>query len=65
MLLVVPEGTYDVQLSAKGVSGVKSVTIVRDEESELDIGDLKGEEIKKYGNLIFALTPDSATLYLD
>ena len=65
MLLVVPEGTYDVQLSSKGVSGVKSVTIVRDEESELDIGDLKGEEIKKYGNLIFALTPDSATLYLD
>lgn len=65
MLLVVPEGTYDVQLSAKGVSGVKSVTIVRDEESELDIGDLKGEEIIKYGNLIFAFTPDSATLYLD
>ncbi len=65
MLLVVPEGTYDVLLSAKGISGVKKVSITRDKETELDIGDLKGEEIKKYGNLIFAITPDTATLYLD
>lgn len=65
MLLVVPEGTYDVLLSAKGISGVKNVSITRDKETELDIGDLKGEEIKKYGNLIFAITPDTATLYLD
>ena len=65
MLLVVPEGTYNVLISTKGASGTKSVTIERDEETELDIGDLKGEEIKKYGNLLFALTPDTATLYMD
>ncbi len=65
MLLVVPEGTYDVLVSAQGVSGTKKVTIKRNEETELDIGDLKGEEIKKFGTLIFSVTPDTATVYID
>ncbi|MGN0156968.1 MAG: PEGA domain-containing protein [Lachnospiraceae bacterium] len=65
MLLVVPEGTYEVLVSANGISGSKKVTIERDKETELDIGDLKGEEVTKYGNLIFSLSPDFTTLYLD
>lgn len=65
MLLVVPEGSYDVLLSAQGVSGSKKITVKRNKETELDIGDLKGEDIKKYGNLIFSVTPYSAEVYID
>lgn len=65
MLLVVPEGKYEVLLSTKGITGTKTVTIKRDKETELDIGDLKKEELKKYGNLIFAVSPDTATVYID
>ena len=33
-------------------------------ELELDVGDLKGEE-PKYGSVVFTITPEAATLYLD
>ena len=65
MLLVVPEGTYEVMVSTKGASGVKKVSIERDKETELDIGDLKNEEEKKIGTLIFSITPASAKLFID
>ncbi len=65
MLLVVPEGKYDVLLSTNGVSATKKVTIKRDKETELDIGDLKKEDLRKFGNLIFAVTPDTASVYVD
>lgn len=65
MLLVVPEGKYDVLFSTKGISATKKVTIKRDKETELDIGDLKKEDVKKYGNLIFAVSPDNAAVYID
>jgi len=65
MLLVVPEGKYDVNLSAKGISGTKKVTIKRDKETELDLGDLKKETVKKFGTLIIAISPDIAEVYID
>lgn len=65
MLLTVPEGSYDVLVSNSGTTGVKKVKITRDTETELDIGDLKGEDIVKNGTIIFAVTPDDASLYLD
>jgi len=66
MLLVVPEGKYDVLLTNNGISGSKRVTINRDKETELDIGDMKKEEDKKqYGNLIFVVSPDTANVYID
>ncbi|MDE6607504.1 MAG: PEGA domain-containing protein [Lachnospiraceae bacterium] len=64
MLLVVPEGTYDVQISNKGNGGVKKVIINRDEEVELDVGDLKGEE-PKLGTVLFTVSPNDATVYID
>lgn len=33
-------------------------------ELELDVGDLKGED-PKYGTVVFTITPEDATLYLD
>jgi len=66
MLLVVPEGKYDVLLSNEGMSGTKRVTINRDKETELDVGDIKKEEDQKqYGNLIFVVSPDTASVYID
>lgn len=65
MLLVVPEGKYDVQLSAKGISGTKKVTVKRDKETELDLGDLKKESAKKFGTLIIAVSPDTADVFID
>ena len=65
MLLVVPEGKYDVSLSAKGISGIKKVTVKRDKETELDLSDLKKESTKKFGTLIFAVSPDTAEIFID
>jgi len=65
MLLVVPEGKYDVLLSAKGISGTKKVSVKRDKETELDLGDLKTESVKKFGNLIIAVSPDTADVFID
>lgn len=64
MLLTVPEGSYQVNISYKGSGGTKSVVINRNEETILDIGDLKIEE-PKYGNILFSLTPSTAKIYID
>ena len=65
MLLVVPEGKYDVLLSTNGISATRKVTIKRDKETELALGDLKKEDLRKFGTLIFAVTPDTASVYID
>jgi len=64
MMLTVPEGSHQVVISNKGTSGVKQIEVRKDMELELDVGDLKGEE-PKYGTVIFTITPEEATLYLD
>lgn len=64
MLLTVPEGSYQVIISVPGGGGIKQVIINRDEEVTLDIGDLKIEE-PQFGQVVFALTPSSASLYID
>lgn len=64
MLLVVPEGSYDVQVSNKGNGGTKQIVVRRDEEITLDIGDLKGEE-PKLGSVLFTVTPEDAEIYID
>lgn len=64
MLLLVPEGSYQVNISNKGGGGIKSVTINRNEETTLDIGDLEIPE-PQYGMVLFSLDPSSAELYVD
>lgn len=64
MLLAVPEGTYQVLLTNNGIEGTKEVTIERDGEVELDVGDIKAQEAK-FGKLIFHITPSAAVLYID
>lgn len=64
MLLTVPEGSYQVNISYQGSGGTKSVVINRNEETTLDIGDLKMEE-PKYGAILFSVTPSTAKIYID
>lgn len=64
MLLVVPEGKYDVLFTNGGNSGTKKVTIGRDEEVTVDIGDIEIKEIQ-YGKVIFTMNPTDASLYID
>lgn len=64
MLLLVPEGSYQVNVSNKGGGGTKHVVINRNEETELDIGDLKIPE-PQYGIVLFSLSPSKAELYID
>lgn len=64
MLLLVPEGSYQVNISNKGGGGIKSVTINRNQETTLDIGDLEIPE-PQYGMVLFSLSPSSAELYID
>lgn len=64
MLLLVPEGNYQVNISNRGGGGIKSVTINRNEETTLDIGDLEIPE-PQYGMVLFSLDPSHAELYID
>lgn len=64
MLLTVPEGSYQVNISKRGGGGTKQVTIRRGEETTLDIGDLEVPEIQ-YGTVLFTLNPSQAKLYID
>lgn len=52
MLVTVPEGSYQVDISCSGGGGTKYVVINRNEETTLDIGDLEVAEAK-YGMVLF------------
>jgi hypothetical protein len=64
MLLTVPEGVYPVLISNKGGGGEKTVVIRRNEETELDIGDLVVPEPQS-GAVLFTVTPDDTQVYID
>ena len=65
MLLTVPEGKHRVYVSHTGIEGEKEVEIHRGKEAAIDLGDLKKEDLIKYGNLIFTVDPASAGVYVD
>ena len=65
MVLEVPEGTHSVYLSHSGIEGVKEVKIKRNEETLLDVGDLKKEELIKYGTITITVEPEGAAVYID
>lgn len=64
MLLVVPEGSYQVALSNGDASIVKDVEIKRDKEVILDVGDIKIAEDKK-GIVLFSVIPNTAAVSVD
>lgn len=64
MLLVVPEGSHQVNISNKGGGGIKNIIISRNEETVLDIGDLEVPE-PLTGIVLFSLNPSTADMYID
>lgn len=64
MLLAVPEGNYQVVLSNGNSSSVKEVTIERNKEVILDVGDVVKEE-DKTGKILFSVDPSTATVSID
>lgn len=64
MLLTVPEGEYRIVVKNGNHEGSKEAVIYRDEETVLDVSDLKGEEIKT-GKVFFTLSPADAGVYID
>ena len=64
MLVTVPEGSYQVDISYNGGGGTKNVVINRNEETTLDIGDLEVAEAQ-YGMVLFSMSPSDAELYID
>lgn len=64
MLLVVPEGTYQVMLSNNGIGCVKNITIERDKEVVLDVDDIEIPE-DKTGKILFNVSPDTAKVSVD
>ncbi|MCM1121320.1 MAG: PEGA domain-containing protein [Eubacterium sp.] len=64
MLLIVPEGDYQVFLSNNGASCTKNVTIERDKEVVLDVGDLEIAE-DKTGRILFSVTPENAKVTIN
>lgn len=66
MLLLVPEGEYDIRVTYNGFGGNKEVVIERDKETLCDISDLKGDLLKT-GKIAFTITPSDADakLFID
>lgn len=64
MLLTVPEGSYSVRLTANGVEETRQITILRNQETELDLGDI---EVPKpvNGRVAFAVSPEDADVLVD
>lgn len=65
MLIAVPIGTYDVLVSNNGFEGIKTVTIEKNQEAVLDIGDIRTEEPTEFGTVIIVVTPSNAEVYID
>lgn len=64
MLLIVPEGRYQVVLTNNNVSCVKDVIVERDKEVVLDVSDLEVAE-DAVGTILFTVTPENAKVSVD
>ncbi len=64
MIVVLPEGSYQVNISHRGGGGVRDVVINRNEETALDIGDMEVAKVQT-GMVLFSLSPSDAMLYID
>jgi hypothetical protein len=64
MLIVVPEGTYNVNVSNKGTTATQQITFNRNEEMAWDLGDIEITIVQK-GTIIFTLKPLTATVVID
>lgn len=64
MLFVVPEGNYTVRFSGTGIEESREVTIERNKETLLDLGDIEIPQPEK-GLVTIQVTPESAQVFID
>jgi hypothetical protein len=64
MLLTVPEGVTEIYISARGFSTARKVTIERNKETVIDLGDIEIETPMK-GRVVFSISPATATVYIE
>ena len=64
MLFVVPEGNYNIRFSGTGVEEFREVTIERNKETLLDLGDIELPQPEK-GLVTVQVTPQSAQVFID
>jgi hypothetical protein len=64
MLVVVPEGTYTVNVSNKGTIATQQITFNRNDEMAWDLGNIEIAKAQT-GTIIFTLTPLTATVVID
>ncbi len=64
MIITIREGNYNLTVENDDYSGTKNITIYRNEETVVSVGDL-GPEPVKYGKTTFEITPFGADLYID
>ena len=64
MLLTVPEGSYQVRLTAGDVDETREVTIKRNEENVLDLGDIE-MKVPVNGQVSLVISPSTATVRID
>lgn len=64
MLITVPEGSYQVRLTANDIEESREITIQRDKETVLNLGDI---EVKKpvSGRVVFDIFPEEAQVLID
>lgn len=64
MLITVPEGSYTVRLTAGDIEEYREITIERNKETVIDLGDI---EVKKpvNGAVTIQVTPVDAEVYID
>ncbi len=65
MTVTVPEGSYDVTVANDGYGGTKTVEVVRNETTLLDLSELEGEGPKTCKLTITATTELETTIYID
>lgn len=64
MLVLAPEGKYDMRVTYNGFGGIKPIVVTRNKETVVDISDLKGD-LLKMGTISFLLHPSDAKLYIN
>lgn len=64
MLFVIPEGNYMVRFSGTGVEEFREVSIERNKETLLDLGDIEIPQPEK-GLVTIEVTPESAQVFID
>ncbi len=64
MLLAIPEGSYQVMVSAGDASSVKEVVVERDKEVIVDVGEVVANQ-KKTGKILLTVEPSNAIVSID